>query len=67
LAVTREGQSQLWVVEMMGPGGLARQGWTQNTLTPGMRVKLLIHPLRDGGKGGQFVGAILSDGKRLGR
>jgi len=38
LAVTREGQSQLWVVEMMGPGGLARQGWTQNTLTPGMRV-----------------------------
>ena len=67
LAVTREGQSQLWVVEMMGPGGLARQGWTQNTLTPGMRVRLLIHPLREGGKGGQFVGAILSDGKRLGR
>jgi len=67
LTVAKEGQSQLWAVEMMGPGGLARQGWTQKTLEPGMPVTVSIHPLRDGTSGGQFVGATFPDGTRLGR
>jgi hypothetical protein len=48
LTVAKEGQSQLWAVEMMGLGGLARQGWNQKTLEPGMPVAVSIHPLRDG-------------------
>jgi hypothetical protein len=27
LTVAKDGQSQVRVVEMMGPGGLAHQGW----------------------------------------
>jgi hypothetical protein len=67
LTVAKDGQSQDWAVEMMGPGGLARQGWNQKTLEPGMPVKLVIHPLRDGTNGGQFVEATLPDGTRMGR
>ena len=66
LTVAKAGQSRLWAVEMIGPGGLARQGWTQSTLKPGMPVKVSIHPLRDGSNGGQFVEATLPNGTHLG-
>jgi hypothetical protein len=61
-----DGQLEQWAVELMGPGGLSRQGWTPKTLTPGMDVKLTIHPLRDGTNGGQFVAVTLPDGTQLG-
>ncbi len=48
------------------PGGLARQGWVPKTLTPGMKVKTVIHPLRDGTAGGQFMAVTLPDGTQLG-
>ena len=63
----QDGQLEQWAVEMGGPGQIARQGWTAKTLTPGMDVKLTIHPLRDGSNGGQFVSATLPDGTELGR
>jgi hypothetical protein len=46
-------------IEMGGPSGLARQGWVPKTLTPGMKVKTVIHPLRDGTAGGQFMAITL--------
>jgi len=55
-----------WAVELNGPTGLARDGWTPKTLTPGMKVKVVIHPLRDGQKGGQFLAVTLPDGKLIG-
>jgi Family of unknown function (DUF6152) len=67
LTVAKDGDSEDWAVEMMGPGGLARQGWTQKTLEPGMPIKLVVHPLRDGTNGGQFVEATLPDGTHMGR
>jgi hypothetical protein len=67
LTVANEGQAQDWAVELGGPSGLARQGWRPKTLTPGMPVKLLIHPLRDGTNGGQFMEVTLPDGTVLGR
>jgi hypothetical protein len=66
LTVAKNGQSQLWAVEMMGPGGLAHQGWTQKTLEPGMPVTVSIHPLRDVRTAGQFVEVMLPDGTRMG-
>jgi hypothetical protein len=60
------GQLDQWAVELGGPGQLARQGWTPKTLTPGMDVKLTIHPLRDGTNGGQFMALTLPDGTQLG-
>jgi hypothetical protein len=67
LTVAKDGQSQDWAIEMMGPGGLSRQGWHPDTIKPGMPVKVTVHPLRDGTNGGQFVDLTLPDGTRMGR
>ena len=66
MAKNAEGQEVQWAIEMNGPTGLARQGWLPKTLTPGMPVKVVIHPLRDGKSGGQFLAVTLPDGKVLG-
>src|SRR5438477_1649944 len=60
------GEQVQWAIEMNGPTGLARTGWLPKTLTPGMPVKVWIHPLRDGQNGGQFLAVTLPDGKQLG-
>ena len=61
-----QGQAEQWAIEMGGPSGLARQGWVPKTLTPGMKVKTVIHPLRDGTAGGQFMAITLPDGAEMG-
>jgi hypothetical protein len=61
-----EGQLEQWSIEMGGPSGLARQGWVPKTLTPGMNVSVIIHPLRDGAHGGQFLAVKLPDGTQMG-
>ena len=61
-----EGQLEQWPIEMGSPGGLAKQGWLPRTLTPGMKVKAVIHPLKDGTHGGQFLAVTLEDGRTLG-
>jgi hypothetical protein len=61
-----EGKLVQWSVELGAPSGLARQGWLPKTLTPGMNVKVMIHPLRDGHPGGQFLHITLPDGRQLG-
>ena len=55
-----------WAIEMNGPTGLARQGWVPKTLTPGMPIKVHVHPLRDGKNGGQFLAVTFADGKVMG-
>jgi Family of unknown function (DUF6152) len=61
-----EGQLEQWAIEMGGPIGLARQGWTPKTLKPGMQVKTVIHPMRDGSNGGQFMAITFPDGTQMG-
>ena len=61
-----QGQAEQWAIEMGGPAGLARQGWKPKTLTPGMKVQTVIHPLRDGANGGQFMAITLPDGTMFG-
>jgi hypothetical protein len=61
-----QGQPEQWAIEMAGPAGLARQGWLPKTLRPGMKVKTVIHPLRDGNNGGQFMAVTLPDGTQMG-
>ena len=61
-----QGQAEQWAIEMGGPAGLARQGWKPKTLTPGMKVQTVIHPLRDGANGGQFMAITLPDGTKFG-
>ncbi len=53
-------------LEGMSPNYLARNGWTKRTLQPGDKVKVQVHPLKDGRKGGFMVSAIkATDGKLL--
>jgi hypothetical protein len=54
--------NEQWAIEMGAPGGLARQGWVPKTLTPGMKIQAIIHPLKDGTHGGQFMAVTLPDG-----
>ena len=61
-----KGQPAEWAIEMGSPPGLVRQGWEPKTLTPGMKIKVLIRPLKDGKIGGQFLAVTLPDGKQLG-
>ena len=56
-----------WSIEGGSPNLLGRQGWKRNSLKPGDKVEITIHPLRDGQPGGSFVHAVLADGRKLGR
>ena len=38
------------------------QGWVPKTLTPGMKISAVTHPLKDGTHGGQFMAVTLPDG-----
>ncbi len=55
-----------WSVEGGGPNILARAGWRPSTFEPGDEVRMLVHPMRDGSKGGSFIGAKFADGTTLG-
>ena len=61
-----QGTPEQWAIELGAPGGLARQGWVPKTLTPGMKVTAVIHPLKDGTHGGQYLAVTLPDGKLMG-
>ena len=39
---------ELWAVQMTSPGNLRRRGWTQRSLQPGERVRVVAAPMRDG-------------------
>jgi hypothetical protein len=49
-------------LEGMSPNYLARNGWTKRTLKSGDKVKLAVHPLKDGRKGGFMVSVTMPDG-----
>ena len=60
-----QGQMQQWSFECVSPSGLARNGWLPRTLTPGMKVSVVAHPLKNGQSGGALVSLTLPDGKVL--
>jgi hypothetical protein len=55
-----------WSVEMGSPSQLYRGGWKQGTVKPGDTITVVVHPMRDGTKGGLFMSAVGKDGKPLG-
>jgi hypothetical protein len=63
---TAQGDMETWLFSMNSPNNLRRQGWRKDTLKTGDKVTIVMHPLRDGGKGGMFVAVTLPDGKVLG-
>ena len=55
-----------WAIEMTSPNNLAQEGWRRSSLKPGDKVKIYVHPLRSGARGGSYVGVRLTDGSTLG-
>ena len=55
-----------WSVEMNPANNLAREGWRASTLKVGDKVTIVVHPLRNNEKGGQFLSVKLPDGTTLG-
>lgn len=64
--VTAKGQTEHWAIEMTSPNNLAQEGWKRTSLKQGDRVKIAVHPLRSGARGGSYVGVRLVDGSILG-
>jgi Family of unknown function (DUF6152) len=66
LLVSKDGQFQEWSVELGAPAHLFRSGWRPYSLKSGDKVQLVIAPLRDGSRGGQFKSGVGSGGKEIG-
>ena len=49
-----------WSVEGGSPNGLKRSGWNKNSMKPGDKIVMTIHPLKDGTAGGSFVKATVN-------
>jgi hypothetical protein len=56
-----------WSVEMGSPSQLFRSGWRPTILHAGEAIVVVVHPMRDGSKGGQFVSATHADGTPIER
>jgi len=63
--LNENGGTERWSVECNSPNNLVRQGWKSTSLKPGDKVTILIHPLRNGDKGGSFLAVTLPSGEVL--
>jgi len=54
------GKDVEWSVEGGSPNGLSRQGWKRQSLKPGDKASVVIHPLKDGTNGGSLVSATVN-------
>lgn len=59
------GKTTEWSFEMAAPAGLTRDGWTAKSVTPGDKVVVTAHPLRDGSPAGQYLSVTLPNGQKL--
>jgi len=63
----KDGKVGNWGIEMDPASHLAREGWKSTTLKPGDKVSVVVFPLRNDEKGGQYISVTLPDGTKLGR
>ena len=63
----KSGQLGVWALELSSPARLKRMGMSADSVKPGDTVSVTFHPLKDGARGGQFIQAVLPDGKRVAR
>ena len=66
LLVPEQNGTVEWSIEMGSPMQIYRSGWRPGTLHSGQKVTIVMHPVRDGSRGGQFVSGISEDGAPLG-
>jgi len=55
-----------WSIEMAAPAEVFRGGWRPKTLKAGDRIRVTMHPSRDGARAGLFMSAAGPSGNPLG-
>jgi hypothetical protein len=65
MAPDASGKVVEYPLEMQGPGQSVKNGWKQDSVKPGDKVTVDIHPLRTGARGGQLLSVILPSGQKL--
>ena len=65
MAADESGKPVEWAFEMGSVGQIVAQGWKRDSIKPGDKLTVEMHPLKDGTHGGQYVAATLSGGQRL--
>jgi hypothetical protein len=65
MAPDGKGGAVVWGLELGSLNQLQRTGWKPVTLKPGDKVKVTIHPLKNGDPGGQLASVTMEDGKVL--
>jgi hypothetical protein len=66
LVKSNQGNEQEWSIEMTSPEHLSRAGWRPGTLKPGDKVTLIVHPLHNNAKGGEYLSGMGPNGPLLG-
>jgi hypothetical protein len=61
----KDGASEVWGMEGASVGALQRAGVHKSEVQPGDKVKVSLHPLRDGRMGGQLVSVVLDGTGRV--
>jgi len=61
----RNGNSDIWNLEMNPPAFLVRAGWKSTSVKVGDKVKVVARPFRNGDPGGLFVSVTLPSGQVL--
>jgi hypothetical protein len=59
------GRPVLWAFELSSPTRLVTMGLRADSMKPGDAVSVTFHPMKDGTRAGQFILAVLADGKRV--
>jgi hypothetical protein len=63
LLVPNEGKPVEWSLEMHAPVVMYRLGWRPGGFNAGDQVTVVIHPMKDGTRGGSVVSAIDASGR----
>lgn len=59
------GKTVEWAGECHSPNIIARKGWKSNTVKAGDKIKVTMHPMRDGSPAGSVISVELPDGTVL--
>jgi hypothetical protein len=66
MAKDSAGKDVEWSMEMGAPMYLYARGWRPSSLKAGMRVSVVLSPLRNGKPGGVVRDVTTADGKKIG-
>ncbi len=61
----KNGATEIWGMEGAGIGALLKAGVHKSEVKPGDKVKVSLHPLRDGRTGGQLISLVLDGSNRV--